>query len=183
MLRSANWLSHLAKTTPSKKEAVNGCGGEIGGVPGHINQTWPLTFGKLEMAQNKRTQDKEKLTGFFSRKCEWTEHSWIFFNKIITDCVEKWPVGGTMVRSYISHISVLYQLYISHVSVLYQSCTSHISGIYQSYIIVVHCCALLFGCWDRSEQSTDAYIWGHHHQLDDHHRNPNINNKDYLVDN
>ena len=24
-------------------------------------------------------------------------------------------------------------------------------------------------------------IWGHHHQLDDQHRNPNINNKDHLV--
>ena len=24
-------------------------------------------------------------------------------------------------------------------------------------------------------------IWGHHHQLDDQHRNPNMNNKDHLV--
>ena len=24
-------------------------------------------------------------------------------------------------------------------------------------------------------------IWGCHHQLDDHHRNPNVNNRDHLV--
>ena len=32
-----------------------------------------------------------------------------------------------------------------------------------------------------SEQSTDAYIWGCHRQLDDQYRNPNINNRDHLV--
>ena len=32
-----------------------------------------------------------------------------------------------------------------------------------------------------SEQYIDIYIWGHSRQLDDQHRNPNMNNKDHHV--
>ena len=40
---------------------------------------------------------------------------------------------------------------------------------------------------DQNDQSSSdpnylqPAIWGHHHQLDDHHRNPNINDRDHLV--
>ena len=81
-----------------------------------------------------------------------------------------------------------------------ENCCQAEEGAEMLWLWLVHCCTL-FGCWNtfcwntfrekigskRPFQPSAVVraiyrsLWGRHHHLDDHHRNPNIKNKDHLV--
>ena len=52
---------------------------------------------------------------------------------------------------------------------------------YKKYILQKNWSKTAIPALSSGSSNLQQSIWGRHHQLDDQHRNPNINNKDHLV--